>query len=134
MFGYNKDDKKRQQIIEEHGYWTYGYKDKVKYDLLYFAIDSVGLKMLIDEKFADPEDRQNNAPSLGDIQKFIETHPNFKACGYIVTPERDDYRVSIEEVRGEELSREDICDFANAFHTADEFKVLDDGSCRAWYD
>ena len=82
----------------------------------------------------DPYDRQNDAPCADEIMKFVWAHPNFYAFGYAVSPQRDDYRVSIEGVAcTEEYSLQDVWDFFEVFPYPDEL-TIQKGLLRCWYD
>lgn len=144
---YNRDDKKRQEIISTYGnlFDRGSLRDSAKgfikdYDLLYYAgLTAEGLKLLIEKGYADPEDRQNSAPSIGEFLEFMKAHPRFGAHGYIVTPERDDYRVSVEGLSCCGADIEDIVAFTNEYAHADEFSIdqSEEGEgyvCRCWYD
>ena len=83
---------------------------------------------------ADPETCQNNSPSIGDFLKFLEANPKFRAHGYVVSPDRNDYRVSIEGITYEgDASKEEIITFVSFCNGADELD-LDNESLRAWWD
>lgn len=129
-FNYNKDWEKRDKLI-----FGEANIEKYKWGGIYHfeKMDVDTLKALLDEKFADPEGQQNCAPCIKDIYDFMVDHPNFVAHGYAVSPERDDYRVSIEGVDGTyvEKDMETIKDFTDLFRYADEFS-LDDLWC--WFD
>jgi len=146
---YNWNDEERQKIIKTYGVLfdraslrnpapAEGFiKD---YDLLYYAgLTASGLELLIEKGFADPEERQNSAPSIKEFLEFLKAHPRFGAHGYIVTPERGDYRVSVEGVSATGCDAKDIVAFTNEYSHADEFSIdeCEDGegfSCRCWYD
>ena len=44
------------------------------------------------------EDRQNNAPALGDLLSAAVTHPGVRLCGYMIAPPRWDERLTIDAV------------------------------------
>ena len=144
-------DEERQKIIRENGvlyanYISQGvaaeYVDK--YDILYYdELTAAGLHALLKKKYADPDERQNSAPDIATIFRFLQEHPNFTCHGYIVTPKRSDCRVSVEGVEGVNCSPEDISDFALTFRRADEFRITtgdddypecDGIRCYCWYD
>lgn len=131
----NKDDARRQQIITENGgVFGNGIETDRGYDLKYYSgLNVEGLELLLKEGFADPEERQNCAPSIQDIYEFMQQCPGFTAHGYIVTPDRNDYRVSIEGVECGDYSMSDLKLFASLFHDADDFTV-EDGYLYCWYD
>jgi hypothetical protein len=61
-------------------------------------IDISTLNALIELKFVDPDSRQNESPSAGEIQAFMTKNPQVKACGYAVSPYRDDYRTTVDMI------------------------------------
>ena len=140
----NKDDRARQAIIRAHGDICVPLSHKVAgeyiedYDILHIVnLTCEGLEELLNRKFAEPEERQNECPSIDTIYDFLQSHPNFTAHGYIVTPKRDDYRVSLEGVEGSGCTSQDVADFARLFHWADDFIVEPDESgqhCYCWFD
>lgn len=42
------------------------------------------------------EDRQNNAPALGDLLSAAVAHPGVRLCGYMIAPPRWDERLTID--------------------------------------
>ena len=82
----------------------------------------------------DPDDCQNQAPSVFAIAGFLRDHPNFCAHGYAVSPDRDDYRVSLEGVEcNGEYSLEDVWDMCSVFLYPDEL-IISPGLIRCWFD
>lgn len=98
------------------------------------------LSLLVKEKFADPTETQNNSPTISDFLNFLKKNPGFTAHGYVVLPEREDYRVSIEGVEWsgtESLSPKSMQEFVDMFRDADEFilnMVGPNPSAWCWYD
>ena len=86
------------------------------------------LKELVNLGFADVDEQQNNAPSIGE---FIEVMGDtFTAHGYAVNHDRDDVRVSIEGLESDKgVTFADV----EQFRQADEF-TLEDNSFRCWWD
>lgn len=94
-----------------------------------------GLKKLFDLDVVDPHERQNEAPEVAEFLEFLQDHAGFTAEGYAVSPERDDYRVSLEGVDcDEDFSLEDLVDFVMTFRFADEFSVDPEEGLHCWYD
>ena len=54
------------------------------------------LQKLLANGTLDPDDAQNEAPSSRQFMAFMALHPKLLAHGYVVSPSRDDCRVSIE--------------------------------------
>lgn len=83
--------------------------------------------------FINADDKQNDAPTAGEIKTFIECYPQYKAHGYAVAPTRWDYRVTFEGVtKGEPAeTAKELEDFTELFKDADEInKAIMD----CWYD
>lgn len=127
---YNMDIKKRDEFL-------FGNYDPHRYDLggisrfRYLYVE--GLKWLVDEGFADPDEAQNDAPTIEEFINFMENHPEFVAHGYAVTDERDDYRISIEGIESDDeiVDVDTLKDFVDMFRFADEF-YIDPPYC--WFD
>ena len=129
MMELNKNDKERQRILGIEGNdYSMGGTTRIR-ELTLAQLDE-----LLEKNFADPEDAQNNAPTFQEIRDFIAAHPDFVAHGYAVSPERYDYRVSLEGIKlDRKPTEEELRDFVNFFRYADEFECEEDG-CYAWYD
>jgi len=63
------------------------------------GLDATGLAVLLEERFVDPDDRQNASPTVWEIFRFLCSHPTVRAAGYVVSPDREDYRTSIEAIK-----------------------------------
>jgi hypothetical protein len=126
MFEYNMNEDERNEML--------GIKKEnfgggcARFD----NVDYKTLKDLVDLNYADLEDAQNSAPTLGEFLKFIETHSNFTVHGYAISSDRDDYRISIEGVDGDHCSKQDQEDFTNFCTIPDEFAR--GIHCHCWYD
>ena len=119
IFG-NESDEKRKEY-----YWG-GIRR-------FEGLDYKSLCLLLGMGFADPEETQNFAPSIREIVTFMMKYPAFTAHGYTVSPDRCDYRVSIEGVDGSAAEHDSqmLEDFMELFGEADELDV-DDLYC--WFD
>ncbi|MFN8192702.1 MAG: hypothetical protein U0R80_00295 [Nocardioidaceae bacterium] len=60
--------------------------------------DAATLGALLGERFMDPFDRQNAAPTTWAIFKFLCRHPGVTAAGYVIERARPDYRASLDGV------------------------------------
>lgn len=128
-FEYNKDWKLRDSMLND----VYGNKQGT-YDIFRFdGVTAETLQKLVDLKFADPDEYQNEAPSVGEILDFLNENPDFTAHGYAVTVRRDDYRIILEGVEGNSRDFDQISRFMNMFRFADEFET-GIGYQRAWFD
>ncbi len=93
-------------------------------------LDAGGLALLLDGNWLDPDDRQNAAPSAWDIFPFVCDHPGTHAQGYAVSPDRPDYRVSLETIWSPEIDdrlRADaiaFCAAADAVETSDHLECF----------
>ena len=129
-FEFNKNDKRRCEIIGIPYPESYHMGGIKRYRHLF--LDEINA--LIEEKFIDPNEAQNCCPCVSEIKDFMEKYPMFTAHGYIVSPERDDYRVSIEGVEYiGEVDQQMMIDFIEKFGDADEV-VCDRSRCYCWYD
>lgn len=85
----------------------------------------------------DINERQNNAPSIAEFQKFANEHPNNNISfdGYTVVPERNDCRISIDAIQMSLNDYQDLSDFVELCkgHTPDELNT-ENNQLRAWWD
>ena len=129
-FNYNMNDERRCEIIgiPEAGRYPMGGVHYFKH----LTLDQ--LNTLLEEKFIDPETAMNNTPYHYEIKEFMEKYPMFTARGYIVCPQRKDYRTSLEGVDYTgEVDQQMMADFHERFGDADEFEC-DENGCHCWYD
>ena len=130
-FEYNYNDKRRCEIL------GLAYPPK-RYGLGRIAefkrANKDQLEALLEENFLYPLDRQNEAPTAQEIYEFIEKYPEVTAHGYIVSPDRHDYRVTIEgiEYHGR-VSDKMRKDYKSIFRHADDF-VCDSDYLYCWFD
>jgi hypothetical protein len=93
-------------------------------------LDAAELTALLEGKWLDPDDRQNAAPSAWDIFQFVCDHPGTYAQGYAVSPDREDYRVSLETIWAPQIDgalRADatkFCADADAIETSDHLECF----------
>lgn len=97
------------------------------------GLDVDTLKILLDQNFIDPEETQNESPTVFEIYSFMEDYPSYTAHGYTVVDSQEDYRVSLEGVeKGEPAySIEELKDYMSLFRGADEF---DESTMYCWFD
>ncbi len=103
------------------------------------------MKKLFCFDFIDPRDTQNNSPTNREFIDFGKKFPFVKYHGYVISAEREDYRLSIEGVNFV-VSKKDhkgkktklIKDFKKLNNGADELVVSEgeDGSVEfySWFD
>lgn len=135
-FNYNQDYQTRDTIIFGQ---PIDWEHENTGGLYYFdALTVEGLQELIDRRFADPEERQNFSPTIGEFMAFSQTQKSkgfdFTFEGYVISPDREDYRVSIDGIqfRGD-CSYQVIADFEAIAHNADEIEI-DPNLLHAWWD
>lgn len=127
----NKDVNKRDQIIFGQDYDRKYYRGGIR-DFSRMPVAT--LQILVDEGFADPEEAQNDAPTIGEILKYADGNENVFVSGYAVSIHRDDYRVSVDAVTQLFETERDRADFAIMFRLADEFDISDERGGYAWFD
>ena len=113
-----------------HGSYTQRFK----------GMSITAAEALIAHGFLDPEETQNDSPTVREFIDFAKEHldANFTFHGYVVGPERNDCRVSFEgiESNNDEISKETLLDFVKMFlveYPADDTDVGDD-RLYCWYD
>lgn len=98
------------------------------------------LKKLIDLGFADPEEAQNDSPTIGAFLEFMSVYPNVTVLGYVVSPNREDCRVSVEGIEcslgimglEDKEDKVQMCAMLDLCKYADELAF--DYSFYAWWD
>ena len=115
----NKDDKRRCEIL------GIPYPPQYGGGVEHFeGATYVQLRTLLEENFAEHDSAQNFSPEFEQFVRFLAEHPLFTAHGYIVSPTRADYRVTIEGIAGpEDSSKDAIEDFVMLCRDADEFSL-----------
>jgi len=103
----------------------------------YVHFDCLGLSTcdaLIAAGLMDPEQTQNESPTVSEFVDFMRKHPGALAHGYTIGGGRDDARVSIEglTVGRQHVNSGLLTDFVNSFRHADEFSI--DPGLRCWWD
>ena len=98
-FNYNKKFRRRDRLIFNRvGDYSAGGTERFE------DLTPEKLKKLVKLKFANPEDKQNCAPSIAKFikrtKKWRKQYPKLKITfnGYIVSPKRKDYRITVDAV------------------------------------
>lgn len=93
------------------------------------------LKELVDLEFIDPDDGHNAAPVTQTILEFMTLYPDYTAMGYVVSVQRDDYRMNVDGVEKDSgtSTAAELEDFKTTFGDADEF-TADDDEMYCWFD
>lgn len=95
------------------------------------------IQHLADLRLLDLDDRQNDAPSIGEFVDFALSMPNCSITfhGYAVSADREDCRVSIEGLELKDGGNHAMQDFILFNRHADEFEIdIRTGYARSWWD
>jgi len=97
-----------------------------------FTLDQ--LRTLLKAGLLDPEEQQNEAPTIRELMEFMEKWPGVYAHGYTIGGERDDARVSLEGLACAEVdvTQDLLRAFVMLCRGADELDI--EGDLRAWWD
>jgi len=137
-FDFNTDQELRDsKLITPEWVKNQGYHDENWYHggLRHFNdMDYDTLQWMVDNRFADLEERQNDGPTIKSFLRYLKDRPNFSVIGYVVDSSRNDYRLSVDGITATDLSVDDKEFFSTIFgRWADEYE-LNDESARAWWD
>lgn len=129
-----EQQEERDAIIRANGFWRqadYRSGGVRRFECL----SAKGMEQLIALGYADPDERQNDAPSIQQIFEFCKKHPEFTMHGYAVECKRPDCRISIEGVEGMSslYSQDAERDFLKLFKDADEL-IFDEDQAYCWFD
>lgn len=130
LHDFNKNYERRDEILNIDVDWDNNNGGIERFE----NIDVKVLETLLLEKFIDPSDRQNESPSVKEFYDFMCKYPQVLAFGYAVSPNRDDYRISIEGiyVPQNKVTTKLKEEFRELSKNADE--VYYDGELYAWWD
>ena len=131
MFNLNKDVNSRDNIIFKENYSPDKYLGGI---CRFERLSLKNLELLIDNKFIELNQCQNNSPTTEEILEFMKKYPKYTAHGYAVSLDREDYRVTLEGVEKNTSaeSKEELEDFTKLFHLADDF--ITDSYMYCWFD
>ena len=129
IFKTNTDDALRQKIMGINA--TYDYGGITKFE----KMTRKTFQELYDNGFIDVEDCYNSSPTHGEYKELLHQYPEetIYLHGYIVSPERDDFRLTIEGVEAQSKNKEFLKAFKSLFGDADSF-VCKNGEQYCWYD
>lgn len=155
MSGYSTPENNSDDSMGLYGSsFTYNFDSETR-DRIIFATpivweDSMGgiqrfddltkekLEQLISQGFVNPADAHNSSPTINDLFDFAQRQAN-KGCeftfeGYAVSPQRLDYRVSIDGLSYQGICSTDlIFDFQEFVGEPDELDI-EPNYLRAWWD
>lgn len=130
----NKDYKLRDKII-------FGEYDPKSYlcGCKNFHCSYETMKELVANDFIDMNECQNYSPYTKEFMEILDGIPSVEFIAYAVSPERDDYRITIEgvDVEIDDTDYDTVSLLVESFHTADEFNFQHDGDkyyLHAWWD
>lgn len=94
------------------------------------------------ENYIDLSRTQNDSPTMETFINFCKEHPQFAMIGYVVSPKRDDYRISVDGIKGPNTEENiKLLDgfIRNAETMPDEYGLCTDDFfsgvvIRAWWD
>jgi hypothetical protein len=130
-FTFNKDYRTRDRILGLNAEWG---KDNSGGIARFEDLNVKTFETLLLEKYIDPEGSQNESPSAKEIFYFMVKYPQVLAYGYAVSPDRDDYRTTIEGlfVPSSEVTPQLKKDFEEFCEDADEIET--DSDLYSWWD
>ena len=130
----NKDYKARDEII-------FGKYDPNSYfgGCKRFSCSKETIQTLIDNDFIDLEECQNCSPTTKEFMEYVNDLNDVIFNCYAISPNRDDYRVTIEglDVEVKDDDYDNISYLVETFHYADEFGFEHNGDSfflHAWWD
>jgi hypothetical protein len=124
-FPFNRDAAGRDRMVRAVPNYVGG--------IAYFRdLDARTLASLIESRFIDPYDQQNLAPTTWQMFQFLCQHPRVRAMGYVVSLEREDYRMSITTVYSTGIDSALRADAEKFCVDADE--VVVDGELECFWD
>ena len=129
----NADIKRRDEIL----FGSFNPSMYLLGGIRHFETDRSTIEKLIDEGFADPDERQNDSPSIKEFLEYTEDHDLITFSGYAVSGDRHDYRVTIEQINAVIDDPDTLTKFVELFRYADELNLeyVDGGyNMRAWWD
>jgi hypothetical protein len=127
----NRDHQRRDELLGLNITWS---KDNVDEAISIESIPLPVLEELLKGQFIHPEDRQNASPTARQFLEFMRKYPVAVAHGYAISPERSDYRITIEGLRvpAKDVTPELRQSFSDLCRDADELTT--DGDLYSWWD
>jgi len=130
----NKDYIKRDMIIFG-GYDRKSYMGGCKN----FHCSYATMEKLVEENFIELDECQNYSPYTRDFMDVLKDVDNVEFTGYAISPDREDYRVTIDgvDVEIQDTDFDTVSILVESFRGADEFSLQHDGHSyylHAWWD
>lgn len=129
--GLNNDVDTRDIILFGEGYNSEKYFGGSR---SFTGIGAEELRALMELEFIDPEDGTSYGPTNKDMYDFVNAYDGCVCFGYAISPERRDYRVTIEGISYKgNVSIDMMEEFINEFRFADDF-ICNRNELYCWYD
>ena len=121
-FPYNRDTKRRSKLLDlgDSSGGIARFHDATVQDVA----------ALLNERFLDPADRQNESPSAWRLFQFQCRHPGVLASGYAVEKDRSDYRVSLDAIDSTRLEPHLLAEAEVLCESADKPRADPQLHCR----
>ena len=130
----NKDYKTRDKII-------FGEYNPNSYfgGCCRFTCSKEVMQTLIDNDYIDPNECQNYSPTTKEFMEYVENFDDVRFNCYAISPERSDYRITIEglDIEVKDDDYDNISYLVETFRYADEFGFEHNGDSfflHAWWD
>jgi len=136
----NKDEYIDRVLFKKVINWNNEYEEKIIGGIKSFkGLDVVYLLDLSRRSYIELDGVYNNRPTTNEFIEFMKKHPNAKAFGYRMSPNRkdcEDNKVFIEGlyVPSEFITDELYNDFVEFSKFADEQDLDRSGNLRCWWD
>ena len=97
------------------------------------------MKKLVEENFVELDECQNYSPYTKDFMEMLEGVDNVEFIAYAISPDRFDYRITIEgfDVEISDTDYDTLARLVERCHGADEFNLDHSGNTyylHAWWD
>lgn len=95
------------------------------------------LNKLIKKDYIDLYECQNDSPTTEEFREYAQTNDNVVFGGYAVSPDREDYRITITTINQDLKDADEMLEFVQNFRYADDFEVEKSSegySGMAWWD
>lgn len=127
-FPYNRDYEVRDELVDLDISWGVGDIGGT----MSIEVDAAVVESLLKRGFLDPHGRQNLGASAWEIFQFMCDHPTSFAMGYVVSPDREDYRVTLDSIFA--IGDIDTDRLRELCKDADEAEVLPGEGGGCWWD
>jgi hypothetical protein len=132
-FPYNRDYRSRDALLKSAESFP-----PMTGDMLYvggaasfYGIDVDTVAELLTDRYVDPYEYQNEAPTIWEIFKFMCRYPQVQASGYVISIDRPDYRMLVDDISvdASTASQQEVLAFC-----ADAETDMQDGGLECFWD